>query len=90
MENKWHETVKKIYSSLDLDRKVVGIKLFKNEDEFKNEESLLPAKKMNYCLAVASASKGHSILKKLQFEPGPYLLLIYFSDFLLYLLQLHF
>ncbi|WP_419749734.1 DUF169 domain-containing protein [Terrisporobacter petrolearius] len=68
MENNWHETVKKIYSSLDLDRKVVGIKLFKNQDEFNNEESLLPAKKMNYCLAVASASKGYSIkLEKSKF-----------------------
>lgn len=68
MEDKWNDSVKKIYSSLHLDRKVVGVKFFRNRDEFNNDNSLLPSRKMNYCLSVASASKGHSIkLEKSKF-----------------------
>lgn len=52
---------KKLYASLNLDRHIVGVKFLRSENEFQAEEAMIPSKKMNYCLMVASASNGHGI-----------------------------
>ena len=56
--------VDKIYSILEFENKIVGIKLLKNESEYQKIDAVEPLKEMNYCGMVKSATNGHSIKAK--------------------------
>lgn len=55
------DAVTKIYGLLELDRKVVGIKLVKSKAEYDKYEAIELLRSMHYCVAVKSAMAGHSI-----------------------------
>lgn len=61
MADCWKETVAKLYSSLDLSRSAVGIRLIETEEEFQKTEALLPQKPLRYCQMIRSAAGGHSM-----------------------------
>ncbi|WP_313185405.1 DUF169 domain-containing protein [Lacrimispora sp.] len=60
----WKEDVLKLYASLDLTRKAVGVKLIETEAEFQSTEAVFPQKPIRYCQMVKGASAGHSIKAK--------------------------
>ena len=55
------ESVKLIDSYLDLNRKVVGVKFFHDEESYENFEVPERESKVTYCNAVNLASKGSNI-----------------------------
>jgi len=57
----WKEDVSKLYASLNLTRKAVGVKLIETEAEFQRMEAVFPQKPIRYCQMVKGASAGHSI-----------------------------
>ncbi|MDR2025391.1 MAG: DUF169 domain-containing protein [Hungatella sp.] len=61
MADHWKEDVSKLYASLDLARKAVGVKLIETEAEFQSVEAVFPQKPIRYCQMVKGASAGHSI-----------------------------
>lgn len=61
MNDHWKEDVAKLYASLDLSRKAVGVKLIKTEAEFQTIDGVFPQKPIRYCQMVKGASAGHSI-----------------------------
>lgn len=64
MSGRWKEDVVKLYASLDLTRKAVGVKLIETEAEFQSTEAVFPQKPIRYCQMVKGASAGHSIKAK--------------------------
>ncbi len=61
MSGNWKDDVTRLYASLDLSRKAVGVKLMKTEAEFQSAEAIYPQKPIRYCQMVKGASAGHSI-----------------------------
>ena len=61
MHDQWKEDTAKLYASLDLARRAVGVKLIEAEAEFQKTEAVLPKKPIRYCQMVKGASAGHSI-----------------------------
>lgn len=61
MNDHWKEDVAKLYASLDLSRKAVGVKLIKTEAEFQTIDAVFPQKPIRYCQMVKGACAGHSI-----------------------------
>lgn len=55
------KTARKLEVLLKLDRKIVGVKLIHNREEFMRYEGRELVRPMGYCVAVKCASKGHSI-----------------------------
>lgn len=51
----------KAYAMLDLNRKIVGVKLIKTSQEFEAIDATEISRPMSYCVAVKSATLGHSI-----------------------------
>lgn len=64
MNNKWFDCVNKLYCSLDLNRKAVGVTFLKTKEEYDKAEGILLKKPINYCQMVAAAVRGHSIKAK--------------------------
>lgn len=58
---KYHDYVKIIYSLIDLENHVIGVKLLKTEDEYNASDANIPKKSINYCGMVKAAYKGHKI-----------------------------
>lgn len=62
---KIRKDVDKAYAVLELDRKIVGIKLVKSKEEFNSYQATKLKKPLSYCVAVKSAMTGKCIkLKK--------------------------
>ncbi len=61
MYDNWKEDTAKLYASLDLARRAVGVKLIETEAEFQKTEAIFPKKPIRYCQMVKGASAGHSI-----------------------------
>lgn len=61
MNNKWLDCVNKLYCSLDLNRKAVGVTFLKTKEEYDKAEGILLKNPINYCQMVAAAVRGHSI-----------------------------
>lgn len=61
MIDQWKEDVAKLYASLDLSRKAVGVKLIETEAEFQSTEAVFPQRPIRYCQMVKGACAGHSI-----------------------------
>ncbi len=61
MDNKWFDCINKLYCSLDLNRRAVGVTFLKTKSEYDEAEGLVLKKPINYCQMVASAARGHSI-----------------------------
>lgn len=53
--------IKKAYAILDLNRKIVGVKLIKDEEEFNTYDAVSVSRPISYCVAVKSATLGHSV-----------------------------
>lgn len=64
MDNKWFDCVNKLYCSLDLNRRAVGVTFLKTESEYDKAEGMVLQRPINYCQMVASAARGHSIKAK--------------------------
>ena len=60
MEN-FYNDVNKAYAMLDLNRKIVGVKFVKTAKEFEAIDAIRISRPMSYCVAVKSATGGHSI-----------------------------
>ena len=57
----FHELVKNINCALKLDRRVVGVKFFFDEDEFTKADAKKVTGKMAYCVMVRTAMTGRSL-----------------------------
>lgn len=55
------ESISKLNALLQLNRSVVGVKFLKDQIEYERTEAIQVKTSMNYCLMVASASRGHVI-----------------------------
>ena len=53
--------VKKAYALLELERRIIGVKLIYDKDEFEKIPAILPVKPMYYCQAVAAAGFGNPV-----------------------------
>lgn len=62
MDNKVNKLTDTLYSCLDFDNHVVGVKLLKTEEEFKNSAARAVTGTIHYCGMVKAATVGH-ILK---------------------------
>lgn len=62
----FEEDINKAYSIIDINRKIVGVKLLATQEEY-NSYNIKPlVKSLSYCVAVKSASLGHKV--KLDYE----------------------
>lgn len=50
-----------LYAALDMERSIVGVKLFKREGDYKQAKGAELQKPINYCQMVAAASRGNTI-----------------------------
>lgn len=64
MKKDFSYLVKGLYASLELDKRVVGVKFIKDKDKFESLNIKSPQKPMNYCGMIKAASKGHSLKGK--------------------------
>lgn len=55
------EAIKKAYALLDLQRRIVGVKLIYSKEEFEQYGAVEVSSPISYCVAVKSATMGHSI-----------------------------
>lgn len=55
------DSISKLYASLDLGRRIVGVKFIGSKDEFDAIEVKRPSVPMNYCGMVKYATKGYAI-----------------------------
>jgi uncharacterized protein (DUF169 family) len=55
------DTIKKAYALLDLERKIVGIKIAHTKEEFDKFQATTAIAPISYCVAVKSATLGHAI-----------------------------
>lgn len=58
---RFYNDVNKAYAMLDLSRKIVGVKLIKTSEEFEAIDAIQISRPISYCVAVKSATRGHSI-----------------------------
>lgn len=61
MKDSFEQSVKKIYASLDLRRKIVGVRIINTKEEFDALDAKSPKRPMNYCGMVKAAACGHAI-----------------------------
>lgn len=61
MNEREKNAIKIIKNILQTERQAVGIKFLKTKEEYDLEDAIEPVKKFAYCVAVQSATKGHSI-----------------------------
>lgn len=61
---KHKKATEKLYSFLNLERKIVGVKFLKTEDEYLNEALPENSYLMSYCNMVRTASNGHRLKVK--------------------------
>lgn len=54
-------TVKKANALLKLDRQIVGVKLVNTKEEFEKYQAITAVAPISYCVAVKSATLGHSL-----------------------------
>lgn len=59
--NEFKEIISKAYAILLLERKIVGVKFIKSHEEYIKYDVVDLARPMPYCVAVKSATLGHSI-----------------------------
>jgi uncharacterized protein (DUF169 family) len=59
--NDFRRAVDRLYCSLELERRAVGVAFVYSEEAFNREEILLPKKPINYCQMVSAASYGHAM-----------------------------
>ncbi|MDO4312022.1 MAG: DUF169 domain-containing protein [Eubacteriales bacterium] len=64
MSREWKGVVDKLYCSLELGRRIVGIKLLKSPDEFEQADAVRLKGAINYCQMVAAAVRGNRIKAK--------------------------
>lgn len=57
----FENNVKKFYALVDIDRKIVGVKLLKDKSQFDSYDVINLIKPLSYCVSVKSASLGHRI-----------------------------
>lgn len=62
--NTYETSLRRAYALLNLDRNIAGVRLLKTEEDFEKAPGIVTPKPMNYCLMVASATKGHVIKAK--------------------------
>lgn len=55
------ESIVKLNALLQLERKIAGVKFIKSEEEYDHTDAIQVERSMNYCLMVASASRGHVV-----------------------------
>lgn len=66
MNKLFKDAVDKMYSCLDFDHCVVGVKLLYSEDEYNSIDSKEAKGKMHYCGMIKNATRGKSIKSKYQ------------------------
>lgn len=64
MNEKWLNTVDKLYCALQLERKAVGVKFFQTEEAYENAKGITLKNPINYCQMVAAVTKGTAIKAK--------------------------
>ena len=51
----------KLYAALDMERRVIGVRLLRTEEEYQQTEAREPGGAINYCQMAAAASRGNAI-----------------------------
>lgn len=57
----FENSIKKFYALIDIDRRIVGVKLLKDKSQFDSYDVVSLVNPLSYCVAVKSASLGHRI-----------------------------
>lgn len=57
----WKKSIEIIYASLELKRKIVGVKFIQSKTEFENTDAIMPKNPMNYCGMIKSATCGYKV-----------------------------